>query len=46
MNYALAGLIGFLSFPALLFAISRHDRKRINRLKDPNGAVRKQGAHL
>jgi hypothetical protein len=46
MNYALAGLIGFLSFPALLFAISRHDRKRINKLKDSNGTVKKQGPHL
>jgi len=46
MNYALAGLIGFIAFPAFLFAISRHDRKRIDRMKDPNGAVRKQGAHL
>lgn len=39
-------ILGFLSFPALLFAISRHDRKRINKLKDPNGAVKRQGAHL
>lgn len=46
MNYAIAGIIGFLSFPALLFAISRHDRKRINKAKDANGAVKRQGAHL
>jgi hypothetical protein len=46
MTHALAGLIGFIAFPALLFAISRHDRKRINKLKDRNGAVKKQGAHL
>ena len=45
MNYVIAGLIGFIAFPLTLLAISRHDRKRINRLKDPNGAVRKQGAH-
>jgi hypothetical protein len=46
MTHALAGLIGFIAFPALLFALSRHDRKRINKLKDANGAVKKQGAHL
>lgn len=39
-------LLGFLSFPAFLFAISRHDRKRIAKLKDSNGAVKRQGAHL
>jgi hypothetical protein len=39
-------ILGFISFPLVLFAISRHDRKRINKLKDPNGAVKKQGAHL
>jgi hypothetical protein len=46
MTHALAGLIGFIAFPAFIYAISRHDRKRINKLKDANGAVKKQGAHL
>jgi hypothetical protein len=39
-------LLGFISFPLALIALSRHDRKRINKLKDANGAVKKQGAHL
>jgi hypothetical protein len=39
-------LLGFISFPLALIALSRHDRKRINKHKDRNGAVKKQGAHL
>jgi hypothetical protein len=39
-------LLGFISFPLALLALSRHDRRRINKLKDRNGAVKKQGAHL
>jgi len=39
-------LLGFFSFPLALLALSRHDRKRINKLRDANGAVKKQGAHL
>jgi hypothetical protein len=39
-------LLGFIAFPAFLYALSRHDRKRINKHKDRNGAVKKQGAHL
>lgn len=39
-------IIGFITFPATLLALSMYDRRRINRMKDANGAVRKQGAHL
>lgn len=39
-------ILGFISFPLALLALSRHDKKRINKLKDRNGAVKKQGAHL
>jgi hypothetical protein len=39
-------ILGFISFPLVLFVISQHDLKRINKLRDRNGAVKKQGSHL
>ena len=42
MTYLLAGVLGFIGFPFLLFLISRHDKRRINKLKDQYGAVRKK----